>query len=86
MLDEKTRALLGDREAQERLAERGELLMCQRCGGIPKKKEFKGANFLYFECECGNQTLCYESEYEAILSWNTRIPVLSSEQIKHMEE
>ena len=30
MLDEKTRALLGDREAQEAITARGELLPCWR--------------------------------------------------------
>lgn len=31
-MDEVTRALLGDREAQERVTERGELLPCPFCG------------------------------------------------------
>lgn len=33
MLSEKERALLGDREAQEAITARGELLPCWRCGG-----------------------------------------------------
>lgn len=33
MLDEKTRALLGDREAQEAFTARGELVVLDLCGG-----------------------------------------------------
>lgn len=33
MLDEKTRALLGDREAQEAITARGELTVLDLCGG-----------------------------------------------------
>lgn len=33
------KALLGDREAQERVTERGELLPCWRCGGVAEIQE-----------------------------------------------
>lgn len=38
MLDEKVRAMLGDKAAQDRFTERRELLPCPCCGGEPKMK------------------------------------------------
>lgn len=38
-MDDKTLALLGDREAQERLTAAGVLLPCGRCGGEAELRE-----------------------------------------------
>lgn len=44
MLDDKTRALLGDREAQRRFTERGEMLPCN-CGSEKLKLDCKTWNY-----------------------------------------
>lgn len=41
MLDDRTLALLGDREAQKRMTERGELLECPHCKSKKLKVEHK---------------------------------------------
>lgn len=41
VLGDKTKALLGDRAAQERITERGELLPCPMCGSKKLKVEHK---------------------------------------------
>lgn len=94
MLDEKTRALLGDREAQEAITARGELLPCPCCGAQPT--QFGGPSISYVHCDkCGMEAyrmvsdgedvvekICAHSpEREARLVWNTRAPVLTPTQI-----
>ena len=81
MLDEKTRALLGDREAQERLTAAEVLLPCPFCGECPEEKTIVGAGLFYFECNCGKETLCYDSVKEARSAWNTRAPLLTPTQM-----
>lgn len=79
------RAMLGDRSAQERITERGELLPCPFCGKCPEEKAIVGAGLFYLECNCGKETPCYESSKEAIKAWNTRAPLLTPEQIERLE-
>jgi hypothetical protein len=85
MLDEKTKALLGDKEAQRRFTERGEMLPCSH-----GNKTFM---FSTEECwhvkmyriisknGCCYQYKFYETPEEAIKDWNDRKPILTSEQI-----
>lgn len=40
MLTDKELALLGDRDAQERMTERGELVVLDLCGGSGRTKQF----------------------------------------------
>ena len=75
MTDEK-RALLGDQEAEKRLTEKGMLLRCPFCGGIPTVKNLAGdcCTIKCYRCdtELGRRWLKKES---AIKAWNTRAAV-----------
>lgn len=75
-MDDRTLAILGDRAAQERITERGELLPCPYCGNAPIIED----NLVF----CGFCGMGYE-ELDAGVSkrfWNTRAPILPPEQIK----
>ena len=83
MMDEKTRALLGDREAAKRLTEQGVLVPC--CGKAPQLNCFIGLGAWAVECSANghihNTGLC-NSEFEARLAWNTRAPLLTPAQME----
>lgn len=55
MLDEKTRALLGDKEAQRRFTERGEMLPCN-CGSEKLKLDKKSGRVLGYPSYVKNVT------------------------------
>ena len=96
MLDDKTLALLGDREAQERLTAAGVLLECPFCGSEPSTRVKVKAQ--YFEMtvvcfKCGVKKvvgveIC-DTEFgkmengmiEAGKMWNTRAPLLTPAQM-----
>ena len=63
MMDEKTRALLGDREAQEAITARGELLPCPHCGGRPVIVIGTLRNAGKYSVTCG---MCFSAT-----GWNT---------------
>ena len=75
MLSEKERAILGDREAQEAITARGELLPCPFCGREPIIEDslvFCGACGLgYEELDCGI----------SLQAWNHRQPLLTPTQM-----
>lgn len=94
MLDEKTRALLGDREAQEAITARGELLPCF-CGRNPNLSTtaLSSAPGVYatLQCDCGIIMNVYgevttETVLKLIRKWNTRAPILSSEEMEMLDE
>lgn len=86
--------MLGDKEAQERVAERGELLPCPFCGNeFPTIVETSGygvriccpmceTKFTRDFYETGRGRLGRERTIEA---WNTRPALLTPEQIKRLE-
>lgn len=95
MMDEVRLALLGDKAAQERLTERGELVPCWHCGGtdiIIRKvcglfgKSAYQRTYKYVQCRtCFSQTGYHGTEPKARLAWNTRAPILSSSEMEMLE-
>ena len=94
-MDDRTLAILGDRAAQERITERGELLPCPKCRGEAdrhKKTEdwlgvgFSMTGYTVFCKECKISVQYAKTQEEADLDWNTRAPILTPEQIKRLEE
>ena len=83
-------ALLGDKAAQERMTERGELLTCAFCkGDVRRVIGFGGLNF--FKCiKCG-AVVSFDNDYynthknEAITAWNTRAPILSESEMEKLK-
>ena len=79
------KAMLGDREAQKWVTERGELLPCPFCGN----KNIRVSNWGMWRCwcpECFGKSEDAMRECDAISHWNTRPALLTPEQIKRLEE
>lgn len=86
MLSEKERAMLGDREVQEAMTARGELLPCWRCGGQAEIEELHtGGKPIYAAvCKnhyCGAYGCAHATESEAAGYWNTRATLLTPTQM-----
>lgn len=79
-------AMLGDGAAQERLTERGELLPCPMCGKTGVLRSIN-SNKTFFACcpACGLMTRAYKGHEKASLAWNTRAPIMSSEEMEMLE-
>lgn len=79
-MDERTRALLGDREAQERVTAAGVLLECPHCNAPAKMLKMHGLKRFFFNptvkrptcTKCGATVFVWLSEKDAIRRWNTR--------------
>lgn len=95
MLDDVTLALLGDREAQERITARGEVLSCAHCGGIMTieydsegVEDTAGRKWAWtatcLKC-CARTGLCYSRE-QVIAANNTRAPILSAEELERLKD
>lgn len=89
MLDDKTRALLGDHEAAQRLTDAGVLIPC-KCGRTPHVKQYRwpwGAPDTFgVVCDCGIQDYrFFTNKNSAIREWNTRAPILSAEEMEILE-
>lgn len=85
-MDDIKKAMMGDREAQQRLTEKGVLLPCPMCGGDADVWENSFAQIGYAQCyECGLKI--QDSSKKSVLElWNAREPILTPEQIKRLEE
>lgn len=96
MLDDKTLALLGDREAAERLTAAGVLLECPFCGEMPNTRIRSSSSRIELSVvcfECGIKkcvvvdlvdTEIYRIQYEIarlIEMWNTRASILTPTQL-----
>lgn len=91
MLSEIERAMLGDREAQERLTAAEVLLPCWRCGGKAEVETLNtGGKPIYaVVCErhyCGAYGAAHHTKQKAIEEWNTRAPILSAEEMELLDE
>ena len=98
-MDDIKLALLGDKAAQERITERGELLPCQ-CGGRASIRYtgsnsgalgytcnvYKRSNPGFVMCnKCGLMTRKKSRLCRAVKDWNTRAPILSESELKKLE-
>ena len=107
MMDEVRLALLGDKAAQERLTERGELLPCPFCGGSPKvkiQKQQYGLSGTIIRCRQCLSSVYYLDKcaqitengiknvpinnhvFLASYRWNTRVPILTPEELEKLEK
>ena len=82
-MDDKTLAILGDREAAERLTAVGVLLECPFCGGTVILEGSLTGEVWYFCGEDGCSAIApsYADEYGARLKWNTRASILTPAQL-----
>lgn len=88
-MDDKTLALLGDREAAERLTAAGVLLECPHCKSPAQMLRMRGIKRFFFNptvkrptcTKCGATMFVWFNEKDAIRRWNTRTPVLTSAQL-----
>lgn len=87
-------AMLGDKAAQERMTERGELLPCAHCRGKmaifyddEAIKDSMGRKWGWsatcVEC-CASTGLCF-SKKQAIAANNTRAPILTPEELEGLK-
>lgn len=78
-------AMLGDRDAQEALTERGVLISCPCCKGRAVVVEGTFRNSGKYSVTCGMcflSTVWCTSRKDAIERWNTRAPLLSAEELE----
>ena len=81
MLDDKTRALLGDHEAAKRLTDAGVLVPCPFCGGDTITTNLLGT--WWCRCtSCDATSSIRADENGARLAWNTRAQILSAEEME----
>ena len=92
-MDDKTLAILGDREAAERLTAAGVLLPCPVCNREVDEhgpEDWKptwydpdsGGDPVNYVCECGLTFSIGSYDYhETMKEWNTRAPVLTPAQL-----
>ena len=85
MMDDKRLALLGDRDAQERLTQRGELLPCPCCGGTPtikiQKTEY-GLSGTIIRCnKCGLSLYSPDTKSESIPGKIRNVPIKNHTRI-----
>lgn len=89
-MDDVKRALLGEREAQEAITARWELLPCWRCGGKAEVETLNtGGKPIYaVVCErhyCGAYGAAHHTKQKAIEEWNTRAPILSESEMEKLK-
>lgn len=85
-MDDVRLALLGDKSAQERLTERGEMLPCPKCKNVGTLHSVNGYKSIYASCRrCGMMTRGFKTASEAIKDWNTRAPILTPEELEGLK-
>lgn len=80
------RALLGDHEAAKRLTEAGVMVPCPFCNGSAdiEYDTIEPYQFVAYCQNCGVYEGTYDTEKQARLAWNTRAPILSSEEMEKL--
>ena len=78
-------ALLGNKEASKRLTEAGIAIPCPFCANrIISRCEYNGL-YAYTCSGCGTSGDIEIGHRKALLSWNTRAPILSSKEMEMLE-
>lgn len=80
-MDDRTLAMLGDKAAQERITERGELLPCPCCAGKADCWEDTGNWKGFAQCLDCELMIQSTSKEAARAEWNHRAPILTETQI-----
>ena len=81
-MDEVRLALLGDKAAQERLTERGELLRCPFCGEGKATIRYACGDY-FVEClNCHSTSSVTSTKDTVVKDWNTRAPILSAKEME----
>ena len=84
-MDDIKLAVLGDKEAAKRLTDAGVLLRCPMCGETGVLHSIDTYKTVFACCpSCGLMTRAYKGHEEARLAWNTRVPILSSEEMEKL--
>ena len=83
-------ALLGNKEAAQRLTDAGVLVPCPMCKGEARlntwRLEAQRKNPAVVKCsKCGLETRVYDRIKDARLAWNTRAPILSAEEMEMLK-
>ena len=85
-MDDVKLAMLGSKEAAKRLTDAGVLVSCPFCGGTEINSCYVLGDF-WFQCKkCGCGCGFHSSEKMARKAWNTRAPILSSEEMEMLNE
>ena len=81
------KAMLGDKEAAERLTEKGEILPCPFCGGPSTvvEDDFPYPGYNVFCENCGVMISASGDKKFAVSVWNTRHQILTKDQIEVLE-
>lgn len=87
-MDDLTLAMLGDKEAAERLTEAGVLLPCPFCCGeaMVEYDTMELFEYAVFCGDCGAMPSISEDEKVARKIWNTRAAVLTPEQLEKLKD
>ena len=84
-MDDIKLALLGNKEAAKRLTEAGVLLKCPWRNGDRKETNNSAVGYWVFCFDCDADGPTSANEYEARLAWNTRVPILSAEEMEMLD-
>lgn len=79
-------AMLGSKEAAKRLTDAGALAPCPGCGDSSVKICYVCGDHFGMCRTCGWTGSFRNTEYDARLSWNTRAPILSAEEMEMLDE
>ena len=85
-MDDIKLAMLGSKEAAKRLTDSGVLVPCPMCADTPHIASEFDSGYFWYECPCGVETGACPTEYDAMLMWNTRAPILSAEEMEVLNE